>query len=811
MKRADPEESTLFASFSKAATPCPAGTPGRVLEAVVDAGSLLVRCENGFCTLTPVAPGVVRVQVFPGGSASQPPSEMTVEPQPPDLDIELRDEGGIYLLTADGLRAKICKEPFGLTFSAGPSAPALEQVADGGVEWQGRHYALRFRLGDDHLYGLGEPYQLGRDQPLDLRGRSYPIWNHHYPPSRMLIPFVLSSRGYGLFFDNPWRACVDAGEAFPELLQYEADGGPIRYYVFLGDGALEILDSYTALTGRAPMPPIWALGYIQSKFGYHNWDEVDELADTFRGKGIPCDGIALDLYWFKEMGDLEFDEENWPHPAEKIAELRERGFHLILIEEPYVTSASPNHAAGLAEGVFAMDASGEQYIFRMWKGMASLVDFSKPEARRWWAALHERLIGWGIGGWWTDLNEPETDFHDMVFAGGPVLGQHNLQPLLMHRAVFEAQRRFAPEMRPFVLSRSAFAGSQRYGAAVWSGDVAPTWDAFASQVVLGQSCSLAGIPLWNCDIGGFLGRPSPELYLRWLQFALFAPICRAHTAHAPREPWQFGANVERAAREAIRTRYSLLPYIYSCLYQTHRTGAPLMRPTFALFPDDPALANRGGQYMFGEALLVAPVTEPGERDRGIYLPAGTWYDFWTGERLEGGRGTLARAPLERIPVFARAGAIVPRIEPTQHVLECRWEHLILEVYTGADGRFLLYEDDGMTTAYLTGEFAASEIVYAESEDRLRIAIGAAEGDFPGRFERRTYLVKLIGAEEPSAVLCDGAPLRKLDSKMDLAAGESGWRYDARRKVLLVSTPPAADGLEVVALAARGGEAVHASQ
>jgi alpha-glucosidase len=770
-----------------------ADTLGVIKSAEHDGQGYVFACENGRVRITVVDAGVLRVEAVRTGEQFYTPSELLRG----DGCAELENAGDRYVVRCDSTVVEALKDPFALRFITADGKTGLETLPDGGFELQGRHYALRFRLEDDSFYGLGEPDQRGRELQLDLRGFSYPVWNLHPSPSRLIIPFLISSRGYGLFFDNAWKANIDIGETFHDTLAYSAEGGDIRFYVFLAPDPLALLEKYTSVTGRPPMPPLWALGYIQSKYGYKNRAEVEALADTFRAKGIPCDGIILDLYWFKEMGDLDFDTKNWPDPAGMIAGLRAKGFHVFVIEEPYITTPSPNHAAGLEAGIFTTDASGRPYVFKMWKGPASLVDFSNAKAREWWISRHEKLIGYGIEGWWTDLNEPETDFHDMAFAGGPVYGQHNRQALLMQEAVHAAVKRYKPDMRPFILSRSAFAGSQRYGTAVWSGDVGATWNDLARQPVLGQNTSMAGLPLWNSDIGGFWGHPTPELYLRWLQFGLFTPLCRPHGAFSPREPWQYGWQVERMAKEAIETRYSLIPYIYGLLYRAHTTGEPLMRPLFTAYPDDRNVFNLGDQYLFGPSLLVAPVTAEGARNRKVYLPAGRWYDFWTGSVLEGDREITADAPLERIPVFVKAGAVIPRVDPKQHTDEMPWTVLMLEIYPGENGSFTLYEDDGRTNDYLNGSYSTTRIVYNESELGVEITIEPPEGDPTVIPADRLYIFKVFGIDKPWTVTCNGEWIPEIAGKSDLSTGEEGWRYNKQTRQLIITPPQTRERVRLV--------------
>lgn len=764
-----------------AAVPASADTLGNVLRVDESNGSFNFQCENGVVSVALVKPGIVSVRIAPEGE-ELPVIKVSAGGQKANLV----DGDRAYRIEFAGGTVEIGKEPFGFRIIYNKGASTLDLLPVNGIEFQGQHYIIRFSLNEkERFYGVGEPDQRECKLPLQLNNRSYPIWNKHFPPSRLIIPFLFSSNGYGLFFDNTYKAELDVGEKFSDVISYEADGGPIAFYVMLDPNPLGILEKYTSLTGRQPLPPLWSLGLIQSKFGYRNRWEVEELASTFRQKKIPCDAIVLDIFWFTNMGDLSFNQDLWPKPEEMINKLKDKGIRIILIEEPYVITASPNFKVVSDKGFGATNPASETYVVQMWRGPAALFDYSQPEARKWWADQHKDLIEMGIGGWWTDLNEPEVDHHDLAFQGGDIYSMHNAQALLMQSAVFDAVKRYAPDRRPLILSRSAFAGSQKYGTCIWSGDVQSSWEALARQSVLAQSSSLAGLAFWNSDIGGFHGDPSPELYIRWLQFGLFAPMTRPHGDHSVREPWQFGGEVEAIARKNIDVRYSLLPYIYTAFYRTYQRGEPLIQPLFIYFPDDERVYGMGNQYMFGESLLVAPVTKDGAREWPVYLPAGKWYDFHTGKVCQGGEEITAASPLDYIPVFARAGAIVPRLEPMQYTMEKPWDKILLDVYAGADGNFELYEDDFLTNDYQKGRYAITPISYSEGDGTAEVVIDATRpgaGGDPRTFTTRSYILRLIGGEKPNAVSHDGSTLSENTS------GGTGWHYDAESKRLEVTLP-----------------------
>lgn len=679
--------------------------------------------------------------------------------------------------------------------------PFLSEKTSGGLRWDGWKFSLNFALGEDeHFYGLGQGDQLKGRVNLDHRGSCVHIWNQHNPrPARLTFPFVLSTRRYGLFVDNAHRALFDFGVSDPETFSYIADGGIPDYYVILGNDLYDVLSGYTSLTGRPALLPRWALGYLQSRFGYRDRAEVEELASTFRAKKIPCDGIILDLFWFKHMGDLAFNKKEWPEPGKMIAGLAERGFRVVVIEEPYLTPKSKNFEPAGRLGYLCKRANGSTYVFPFWGGEAGLVDFTSPAARAWWAARHRTLFKLGIAGWWTDLNEPEVHLPDMVHHGGPAHSVHNLQALQMIQAVYAASQRYAPGKRVFIMSRSGWAGMQRYGATTWSGDVAASFSALANQPALGLNMGLAGVAGWNTDIGGFWGDPSPELYVRWMQFGCFNPICRPHGAQSAREPWAFGEEAELIVTEYIKLRYRLLPYLYSYMHQSYATGAPLMRPLILEFPDDEKVTSLSDEYLFGKEILVAPVLEEGGIKREVYLPAGVWHDFWTGRRYVGPAVLEVPAPLAILPLFIRGGAIIPLAGEMDFTGQCRWDNLTLDVYPapGRDGCLELYEDDGETTAYTRGEYSLTTIRCRADPQKIMIEIGPPCGTFPFMTVTRDWLLKVHSDKAPSRVTLLEGEGRERD--LPLQTGPSlaaGWWVDKAAGCVLVMVPQAAGGCAV---------------
>lgn len=734
-----------------------------------------------------VADGVIRVYRAPAGAEAQPetPSPAIIAAAPTgnaaggdagSLSVELDPDTGLLTVrdvTGDVLLRELSAEP---------------EDGDGGPR-----LAFSMRR-DEEFYGLGQKVRGAGDTSLSWRGRRRqfgPFGNAREKScpgvagqgdGNTTIPLLLSSAGYGFFFDNHYRHEWDFTS--DRAWTVAAARGELRYYVIHGPDPAAILERYTRLTGRPPLPPRWALGLLQSKFGYRNWDEVERDAERYRTAGIPADAIILDLYWFggvphfggaRRIGALEWDHAAFPDARRRIAALRARGFKVILIEEPYVDDALPAHREAARERHLAwQERTDAPVTLEKWWGRGGIVDMTSPAARRWWWGRHRALLDDGVGGWWCDLGEPDTFDPTSRYAGGAHEDVHNLYALEWARCLAEGYAADRPAERPFILTRSGYAGIQRHGAALWSNDVMTDFAWLAPQVATGLNLGLSGVPYWGSDVGGFIGPvASDELYVRWFQFGAFSPIFRPHGQERPTAPFEFSPQVERICREYARLRYRLLPYIYTAAREAHDTGMPLMRALPAAFPDDPVVCDLGAEYLFGPSLLVAPVLHTGT-ERNVYLPAGEWVDFWS-HQVYTGPTWLRRypAPLDIVPLFVRAGAILPLGPEVAWADERPLDALTLRVYPGrALGAYTLYEDDGRTNAYRRGACARTAVSFAPHPCGFMIEVAAAEGTFDGMVRTRELVVEVVVDAAPTRVTWNGAETAK-------------WTYEPARRLLTV--------------------------
>ncbi|MEW2522500.1 glycoside hydrolase family 31 protein [Actinacidiphila alni] len=541
---------------------------------------------------------------------------------------------------------------------------------------------------DARVYGLG-----GRAVGPRLPAGGYRLWNTDpdgsFEPGddplyiTMPVQLVVADAGCHLIFhDSTWDGRVTlrdgeegagSGHDRPGGSELRMDGGPLRYWVITGTPS-RVLNRWTALTGRPALPPRWALGHHHSRWGFGSEREVRRVVAGYREHGLPLSALHLDIDHFDGHKVFTVDKRHFPDLPGLAAELADGGIRTVSIVDPAVKAEPgvPVYDSGTREAAFVKDARGQEVHGVVWPGTAAFPDFTDPQVRSWWGRLYAERLDQGFAGFWHDMNEPvsfasfgentlpRSARHSLEGRGGDHREAHNVYGLAMARAGYEGLRELRPEQRPFLFSRSGWAGMQRYGG-TWSGDVATGWSGLRASLALVIGLGLCGVPYSGPDVGGFTGSPSPELYLRWFQMAAYLPFFRTHSAITAgrREPWEFGPEVLEHARAALTERMRLLPYLESLAHIAHRTGAPYVRPLWWNAPGDRALRENGDAFLLGDALLVAPVLEPGSVTRAVRLPRGLWYDTATGRAHRGPGQVLLDAPLGRIPVLARAGSLLP--------------------------------------------------------------------------------------------------------------------------------------------------------
>ncbi len=573
--------------------------------------------------------------------------------------------------------------------------------------------------GDEKFYGLGDKTGF-----LNKRDYEYENWNSDIPQAhnedyRALyksIPFLITLKKqgvFGMFFDNTYKSYVNLGKENQNYYFYGVENGNLDYYFIVGDKMTDVVSGYTYLTGTTPMPQRWTLGYHQSRWGYENADDIRDVAEHYRNLQIPCDTIHFDIDYMDGYRVFTWNEEAFGAPGEIIKEIGKSGYHAVTIIDPGVKLDEGYYMydEGIAGGYFAKDKDGQVYVNEVWPGEAVYPDYGNPKTREWWAEKQKYLTGLGVSGVWNDMNEPAS-FRgelplDVAFTDEdrPITHaeMHNIYGHLMAKATYEGLKA-ANGRRPFVITRACYAGSQKYST-VWTGDNQSLWSHL--QMAIPQLCNLgmSGIAFAGTDIGGFGADCTGELLCRWVELAAFAPLCRNHSSKGSKrqEPWRFGDTSIAIHKKFIELRYRLLPYLYDLFHVCEETGLPILRPLVLHYQDDKETWNLNGEFLVGENLLVAPVTEQGATKKMVYLPEGIWYDFETRKRYEGKQYYLVDAPLDVCPMFVKEGTILPTYEVRQAVGEEPYDTLKLLVFPG-EGTYEHYQDNGCDFAYQDGAY-----------------------------------------------------------------------------------------------------------
>ncbi|MDP9038548.1 MAG: DUF5110 domain-containing protein [Acidobacteriota bacterium] len=600
---------------------------------------------------------------------------------------------------------------------------------------------------DEHYYGLGQ----NQEGYLDRRGHVVRCAHDYNAPGgqSVCVPFVVTNKGYGIVWDNPSRTTV--AFAIGEQTRWTSDVGQrVSFFVIAGRTYDEIYSGYRLLTGDAPMLPKSAYGYIQCKQRYVSQDELMAVAKGYRDRHLPADDLVIDWFHYTKMGEMDMDPARWPDPVGMNRQLHAMNFHTMISVWPRFVPEDRYYATVLKNDWFEKLADGTPTNGLPYDRAGSDIDTTNPDAAKWyWDIIRENYVDKGFDAFWADETEPDLPPNGSYWHVGPGTEYFNLFPLVHTAAIYNGMRRDMKE-RALILARDSYLGAQHNGTIFWSSDISGTWDTLRRQVPTGINFVASGMPYWSTDIGGWQYLPGyhkperpplidptdaraevghyddyPELYVRWFEYGAFQPNFRTHGSRPANEVWSYGKQAEPILEKYLRLRYELMPYIYSLGHFSHETGAPFMRGLFMDFGDDPKVAEIGDEYMFGPALLVAPVVEQGMTTRDVYLPGGTdWYNFWTNERVHGGQTVHVAAPIDVIPLFVRAGSILPLGTAVESTNEMQMIARI-RVYPGADGDFDLYRDDG-TYAYEKGAFEVSHLHWSDRERRLTHT-GAAVG------------------------------------------------------------------------------------
>jgi alpha-glucosidase len=765
---------------------------------------------------------VVRVKISRGGAFDESPTfAVCVDPLSERVDFVVERDDDVVRLRSSALVVSLGLDPFRLDVHRPDGSAVVETAQDE----DGRHWAyatlndaftIRRRCRpDDAVYGLGE-----KTGSHNRKGRDFTLWNTdvldphatagftagrpaddpradpvstEFDPYYVSIPFFYhqahpAGTMAGSFVDNGYRGAYEFSA--PGEYRVHFAGGQYTEYIFAGPGMADILSAYTWLTGRTAPPPLWSLAYHQCRWFHYTQESIEALARRHRDEDIPCDALWLDIEYMDGYRVFTWDTEAFPDVAGMLARLADQGFRVITIVDPGV-----KHEPGywvfdqaLQRDVLCRTEGGDVYIGEVWPGDTAFPDFVTEEARTWWGELNAAHVQSGLAGIWNDMNEPATGVippDRMRFDHGRESHErfHNQYALLMAMGTAAGLREAMPEQRPFVLSRAGFAGIQRY-AANWMGDNLSRWDHLWLSMPMAMGLGVSGQAFVGADVGGFHGHSNAELFLRWMQYGALTPFCRNHSeiGNVDQYAWAWGDVVRDLVRDAIRLRYRLLPYIYAAFLRASETGAPVQRPLVLDHQYDPVVRDIDDEYLFGPDLLVAPVVAAGQTARQVYLPAGDWYDWHTGEPVGGGRYVLTATPMERIPLYARGGAVIP-MWPQAPPSTAGYHPPAIELHLfvpGGDGthRSLLQEDDGLTFAALHG--ARYRTTFEVTRRGSRVAVRAeVDGDGYPEFARAAFHLVVHGAA-PATLLLDGTELDASDGRF--VVPNAGERFTAEFEV-----------------------------
>jgi alpha-glucosidase len=781
-------------------------TPTRVAGVTVEPHGVTLRTAAGTFSVTAVNDYIFRVRASRDGVFAKDFSWAVVPgANAPTGTLKVSDEGPAVLAFTPEVHVRIKKDPLGIVFLDASDQVISEDAQPTSLTTEG------FRVNkampeDEHYYGLGD-----KGGTLDRRGRAFTNWNvdaygwqESTDPLYKSIPFFVGlrkGRAYGIFLDNTWRTWFDFGKSARDGYSFGSDGGELDYYFIAGPHPKSVLQRYAELTGKTPVPPLWALGFQQCRYSYYPEARVYEVAQTFRKKKIPGDVIYLDIDYQKNDRPFTVDRDRFPRFEQMIADLGREGFRVIAITDPHIAKLPDAGYRPYDEGVagnhFVHNPDGSVYVGAVWPGDSVFPDFTWAPARAWWGTLYRDFVNAGIAGFWNDMNEPTIfrtptktmplDVVHRIDSGGTASHRevHNVFGMQNSRATYEGLLGLQRNRRPFVLTRASYAGGQRF-AASWTGDNSSTWNHYRISVPTLLSLGLSGYPMVGDDIGGFRGSPPPDLLTRWFEIGAFNPIFRDHTNKGTldQEPWVHGPQHEAIRRRYIETRYRLMPYVYTLAEEASRTGVPLMRPLWLEHPETEIHAAdvEDRVFLFGPDLLIEPKLDEMLEPLDVVVPPGVWYDYWTGERWLGTSKQKVRVGLGDLFVLVRGGAIVPHQPLVQSTGEVPKGPLELRVYLGPDCRGSLYMDDGVTFNYQSGVFLRLAASCQDNDDSATVTTAAVEGSFEPWFGSIAFVIHGLRSG-PKQVAVDGKPVHD-------------FSYDGAKKIVTIVVPYAKSGQAV---------------
>lgn len=697
-------------------------------------------------------------------------------------------------------------EPFRLTVKNNEGIIIWDDAAPSGIGWKSQELIyLKKMPEDEHYYGFGE-----KTGSLDKRGYYYRMYTRDPPgyqekadPLYQAHPYFIGlkdSIAYGVFFDNTWETFFDMGKKFKDVYIIGAKNGELNLYFFYGPSIKEVIEQYTDLIGRIPLPPLWSLGYHQSRWGYANSKKVNQISKKMRDNHIPCDAIVLDIDYMVGYRVFTWDEKKFPNTKELLSNLRQDGFHIYPIIDPGVKVDAQYfmYQEGIENDYFLKNNDGTYWHGYVWPGKTYFPDFTKDTVRKWWGDKVKILVDLGVSGIWNDMNEPSYNIQfymhrvstkNLIFYDNglhtPFEKNHNVYGLLMGWATYEGLLRAQPNKRPWILTRSGYPGIHRY-AAVWTGDNTSSWKHMALSIPMLLNMGLSSIPNGGADICGFsfwisaprklLMRLAKKFVARWLQLGAFYPFARNHSVKMskPQEPWEFGEETLEIIKKYLKLRYHWMPYFYNLFVECSKNGLPPMRPLLLEFQSDPTCYQIEDQFLWGESILFAPVVQKNLKIQEIYLPEGVWFNYWTGERYEGKRFIELPIDWHNFPIFIKAGAIIPCQPDMEFFNETTCNPLILELYPDPrlEAMYEFQEDDGETLNYQKGDFCTTTYLLSYTKNFIEFLIEDRQGSYAIPLRNIQFVFKFV--KKPIKVLLNDTGIQE-SNNLEL----NKWVYNGK--------------------------------
>ncbi|MDI1257522.1 MAG: glycoside hydrolase family 31 protein [Flavobacterium sp.] len=752
-----------------------AQNPNRIYQSCQwEDNTLKLKVSDGAYEIKIINDKIAETSFIPKGESFNPDSYAII-PVTSNVEAKFTESQKALDIFTPGIKIIIEKSPFKIIYFNRSSEILSEK---NGYTKKDSTELIDFNLDNtEALYGGGSR-ALGmnrRGNRLKLYNRAQYGYGDRADLLNFCMPIILSSKMYMVHFDNAPIGFLDLDSKKDNTLTYETISGRKTYQVIAADSWQDLEENYTTLTGKQPLPPRWAFGNFSSRFGYHTQKEVTETIDKFEKEKIPVDAIILDLYWFGAaikgtLGNFEFDKDNFPNPEKMISDLKKKGIKTILITEPFVLTTSKKWQEAVDKKILATDITGKPFTYDFYFGNTGLIDIFQPQGKTWFWNIYKHFTEMGVAGWWGDLGEPELH-PSKLFHGEKTADEvHNIYGHNWAKLVSEGYKTDFPNQRPFILMRAGFSGSQRFGMIPWSGDVGRSWGGLKSQLEIALQMGMQGMGYMHSDLGGFAGdNVDNELYVRWLQYGVFQPIFRPHAAESvPAEPVYREEKTKQLAKQAIELRYQMLAYNYTIAFDNNQKGTPLMRPLLFEEPLNKNVLGRSDEYFWGDALLVAPVTEAGQKAKEIYFPdTANWYDFYSDTKHDNGVTEKIKLSEDHIPVFVRAGAFLPMVNLVQNTRDYTTQNIELHYYFDentpkSEGH--LYNDDGETPdAYEKGRYELMHFNAKATGEKITINISNEKGEKMIELDRKFTLIIHNITAKPQKTTIDG---KKVKSKWD---------------------------------------------